>query len=82
MAGYPGESHCLYFSIPKGTDDTRVVYNGTICGLNKIIWVPTFALPTVATHLRSVGVGTYMGDVDAGEQFLNYILHNELRKLC
>ncbi len=71
-----------YFYIPKGTDDIRVVYNGTVCGLNEIIWVPTFALPTVAMHLRSICVGSYMGDVDAGEQFLNYILHDELRKLC
>ena len=42
------------FDVPKGSDDIRLVYNGTSCGLNDVIWAPWFPLPTVDTHLRGV----------------------------
>ena len=56
-----------------------MVYNATSSGLNTAVWAPWFSLPTVETHLRSVDPGTYMGDCDIGEMFLNFMLDKELR---
>jgi hypothetical protein len=69
-----------FFSVPKGDDDVRMVYNGTVSGVNDCIWVPHFILPTLETHLRAVDEYTHMADADVGEYFLNFILHAELRE--
>jgi hypothetical protein len=29
-----------YFCVDKGLDDIRMVYNGTSCGLNEVLWAP------------------------------------------
>jgi hypothetical protein len=69
-----------FFEVPKGADDIRMVYDGSVSGLNDSMWVPRFALPTLETHLRSVEAGTFLADVDVGEMFLNFILHNSVRQ--
>ena len=51
-----------------------MVYDGTKSGLNAVMWAPWFPLPTVESHLRVVDVNTYMGDLDIGEMFLNFVL--------
>jgi hypothetical protein len=68
-----------FFDVPKGDDDIRIVYDGSVSGLNDALWVPRFALSTSNTHLRAVEEGTYMGDLDVGECFLNFMLHPTLR---
>jgi len=70
-----------FFPVPKGDDDIRMVYDGSVSGLNDSMWVPRFVLPTIQTHLRAVEEQTYMADVDVGEMFLNFVLHEELRSL-
>jgi hypothetical protein len=75
------ESLTTCFSVPKGDDDIRIVYDGTgWCGLNEVLYVPRFLLPTVSTHLRQADANTFMADKDVGEMFLNFVLHEELRK--
>lgn len=71
-----------FFDVPKGDDDIRMVYDGTKCGLNDAVWVPTFVMPSINTHLRGVIEGTWMMDEDLGEMFLNFIMHPTLRPLC
>jgi len=71
-----------FFSVPKGTEDIRMVYDASKSGLNSAIWVPGFPLPTTNTHLRSVEPGTWLADLDIGEMFLNFPLHESLRALC
>lgn len=71
-----------FFSVPKGEADIRMVYDGTKSGLNQVLWVPWFPMPTIETHLRSVEAGTFMADVDIGEMFLNFVLHENIRKFC
>ena len=71
-----------YFSVPKGEDDVRMVYDGTKSGLNKAMWVPRFPLPTADSHLRALEPGTFCADSDIGEMFLNFILHEGVRSLC
>ena len=43
-----------YFFVPKGLDDIRMVYNGTNCGLNYVLWAPRFDFPTVKQTLRAL----------------------------
>ena len=59
-----------------------MVYEGTRSGLNDAIWVPRFPLPTVNTMLRAVDENTFMGDMDIGEMFLNFVLHESMQALC
>jgi hypothetical protein len=30
----------VFFAVPKGEDDIRLVYNVTSSGLNKMVWAP------------------------------------------
>jgi hypothetical protein len=68
-----------FFEVDKDSD-IRLVYNGTSCGLNDAIWAPNFFLPTPATAARSLGFGYYMVDIDLGEMFLNFPLHETLQR--
>lgn len=72
-----------FFSVlkAKGTD-IWMVYNGTSSRLNGALWAPHFFLPTMSTQLRALKEGTYMGDMDIGEMFLNFMLHESLRAVC
>jgi hypothetical protein len=54
-----------------------MVHNGTKSGLNDSLWAPWFRLPTVEQHLRATVPGTYLADIDVGEQFLNFVLHKD-----
>ncbi|KAL7468881.1 hypothetical protein ACHAXS_009127 [Conticribra weissflogii] len=67
------------FDVPKGTD-IRMVYNGTSCGLNDVLYAPHFGLPIVQHTFRSLRKGYYQADMDVGEMFLNFVLHNDLRE--
>ena len=71
-----------YLSVQKGPDDVRMVYDGTASGLKDTIWVPRFALPTAATHLCALDARYQMADVDIGEMFLNFVLHESMYSLC
>ena len=76
------QSLMSFFYVPKGEDDIRMVYDGTKCGLNDVVWVPSFFLPTMESHLRAVVEGTHMCDVDLGEMFLNFMMHTSMRAYC
>jgi hypothetical protein len=74
------KSFTSFFSVPKGEGDVRIVYDGTKSGLNAQLWSPWFPLPTIETNLWSVNPGYYMGDIDFSKQFLNFMLHEKVRK--
>ena len=71
-----------YFSVPKGDDDVRMVYDGTSSGFNDWVWAPSFSLPTIESMLRSVDHQTWLGDLDVAEQFLNFQLCEEAQIYC
>jgi hypothetical protein len=82
-----------FFSVPKVTVyheetgeeeviDIHMVYNGTSCGLNAVLWAPWFALPMGEQMLQTVDVGYWGADNDYGEMFLNWWLHQDLRPFC
>mmetsp|Transcript_6937 Transcript_6937/g.10102 ORF Transcript_6937/g.10102 Transcript_6937/m.10102 type:complete len:328 (-) Transcript_6937:276-1259(-) len=62
-----------FFAVPKGLDDIRMVYDGTKSGLNAAMFAPWFPLPTVDQLIRVVNEDSYMGDIDVGEMFLNFV---------
>lgn len=66
------------FAVPKGVD-IRLVYNGSSCGLNKATWAPNFWLRFPRTALRVLDYNYYSVDVDLGEMFLNFPLHESIR---
>lgn len=68
-----------FFSIPKDVTDIRMVYDATKSGLNDVVWVPSFGLPTVDSTLRGIEFSTYLGDIDLGEMFLNFPLDPKIR---
>ncbi|KAL3786657.1 hypothetical protein ACHAW5_001375 [Stephanodiscus triporus] len=74
------ESGTSFFSVDKGKTDIRMVYNGTSCGLNDVLYAPHFGLPTVRTTLRAILPGFFQCDLDVQDQFLNYKLHRSLRE--
>jgi hypothetical protein len=80
----PGEVKSLvnYFSVPKGEDDIRVVFDGSKFGLNTALWAPPFALPTVDSLLPTLDIGTWHGDIDVREMFYNYLLDPEIQPFC
>ena len=72
----------FFFPVQKGMSDIQMVYDGTISSLNECMWVPRFPLPNVNSHLRAVDEETHMADVDLGEMFLNFMLHESVRSLA
>ena len=83
ICGFTGILALLnFFSVSKGANDVRMVYDGTKSGLNAVLFAPWFALASVDCMLRSVGPGYWSTDNDYGEMFLNFWLHPELRKYC
>ena len=76
------EAMMFMFHVPKGEADIRMVYDGTKSGLNDSLFSYWFALPTVNSMVRWVVAGSWLADNDYGEQFLNFPLHPDIRKLC
>jgi len=70
------------FDVHKGTDDIRLVYNGTSSGLNRSLFGPHFTLPTVDTTLRALEQGSMSADIDIAEIFLNFMLDPKFRPYC
>ena len=72
-----------YFYVLKGKDDIQMDYNGTSCGLNDVLRAPHFGLPFVKHTIRSLMLGYLQCDmdIDIGEMFLNFMLHDDLRAL-
>lgn len=56
-----------------------MVYDATKSGVNEATWAPSFFLPTIDSVLRNAGLTSYFGDIDLGDMFLNYFLHEKLR---
>jgi hypothetical protein len=71
-----------YFAVPKGDGERRMVFDASHSGLNAALWAPNFGLPTVESLLRRVGFDSWMGNIEIGEMFLNFCLHESLPEYC
>jgi len=76
------ESLTSFFAILKGNDDIWMACNGTSSGLKSVLWAPSFPLLTVENYLQAMSGGYYMGDIDVGEMFLNFIMHERIWMYC
>jgi hypothetical protein len=72
------ESLTSFFSVLKGEDDLRMVYDASKSGLNASLWAPSFQLPTCETLTNLLSPDSWMGDLDLGEHFHNFPLHEDL----
>lgn len=71
------------FEVPKGTEDIRLVCDGSKSGLNESLWAPWFALPAVETTMcRTLEPGYWCADNDCEDQFLNFPLDEDIRPCC
>ena len=68
------------FAVDKGTDDIRLVYDGTKSLLNLATWAPNFFLPSIDSMLMSVTTDSWFADLDLGEMFLNYFMCQAIRQ--
>ena len=71
-----------YFSVPKGESDLQLVYDATKSGLNSSLWMPNFQLPSSETLTDLLSLTSWMGDLDIGEHFHNFPLHERLQVYC
>jgi hypothetical protein len=71
-----------YFPVPKGESDIRLVYDMSASGLNAVLWVPGFWLPSIYNVMDSCTHLSWFGDVDIGEMFLNFPLDLSIRAYC
>jgi hypothetical protein len=63
-----------YFDVPKTETDLRMVCDASKCGLNKSVWAPNCFMSLPDSLYNNLDSGTYMGDIDLGEFFLNFLL--------
>ena len=70
-----------FFAVPKGTDDIRMVFNGTKSGLTAVTWAPSYWLPNAPSMLRTMSFGHRAVDIDLGEYYVNLPLHKDLQAL-
>jgi hypothetical protein len=68
-----------FFDVAKRADDIRMMYDGAKNGLNDAMWAPRFALPAIESHLRFVTTNTFLDDIDIGNMFLNFVMHERLQ---
>lgn len=59
-----------------------MVYDCTRSLVNNALWCPSFGLPTIKGVLRAVKSSTWGTDLDLGEMFLNFTLHDSLQVFC
>jgi hypothetical protein len=55
-----------YFGVPKGPTDIRMVYDSSKSGLNDVMWVPSFSLPTMEALTNLLDRHSWMSDLDMG----------------
>lgn len=73
-------SNVNYFTVPKGEEDVRVVFDGTSSGLNKALWAPKLFLPSARAAALLITFSTWLADLDFGEMFHTFFMANRIRK--
>jgi hypothetical protein len=74
------ESLTGFFDVPKaGGSDIRLVYDASKCGLNDAVWAPNYFNASPDSLFNLLEPGTWMGDIDIGEFFLNFPLDHRIR---
>ncbi len=58
--------------------DIRVVFDGTLCGLNSVLCAPNFVLRTATVAAMLLTCETWMADMDFGEMFHNFPIEERI----
>ena len=69
------------FPVKKTEEDTRAVWSHTETGVNPSIYVPRMFLPSPSSMHRRLPPGGWIGDIDSGEMFNNFMMHPSERML-
>eukprot|EP00957_Ditylum_brightwellii_P203304 15334093-Ditylum_brightwellii.AAC.1 len=77
----PVNSTTGYFDVNKGTDDIRMVYDATKCGLNNAVWAPNLGLPTVDSVARILVNKFWSRDIDVGN-FPQFPIGSMSKAIC
>ena len=67
-----------FFTVPKGTNDICMVFNGTKSGLTDVLWATSFWLLNASSMLRTVSFNHCLVNIDLGEYFINLPLDLDL----
>ena len=62
------------FAVPKGTEDTQMVFDANLYRLNRALWDPNCMLSVMGSLIIMVGSETHMLDLYVGEMFYNFRL--------
>lgn len=63
-----------FFDVPMVKKDVWMLHDGSLSGLNNVMWLPCFTLPMLNTHLSLVEVGTFfLADIYVGKTFLHFL---------
>lgn len=76
---FPVSKSYIEVNDKKEVNDSRMVYDTTSSRFNEVVWSPWFLIPTAISHLRSVKAGTFIGNCDIGDIFLNFMLNLVIR---
>ena len=76
------DGHHASVRVPKGEHDVRLVWDATRNGVNEGLWTPNFILPCPDWLCRLLTKMSWQGDLDVGECFNNFPLHEKERKHC
>jgi len=60
--------------------DIRMVWDAKKNLFNESVFVPSFCLPTLSSYLNYVYPTSYSADLDVGEAFLNFPMHESARR--
>jgi hypothetical protein len=74
------ESSIIYFAVPKGNDDWRIVFHAGANKLNEHVWAPLFCSPSINLLLRIIDGQSLMSDHDMGDMFHNFPLNTNTVK--
>ena len=70
------------FDVPKWEEDIGLVFDGTSRGVNQVVWAPFLFLPNSKALDKLTHTNTYHMDMDIGEMFHNYPLHEGIQVFC
>ena len=69
--------HMQFFGVLKGCNDIRLLWDGTSSRMNKVVWAPSFFLPTRVSLQTHIQENTFLMDM-----FLNFPLHASIKLCC
>ena len=71
-----------FFSVSKGTEYIRMVFDATVIRFNNYLWASNFMLLSMVSLLMMVGPKIHMVNLDVEGMFHIFRIYSELEKYC